>query len=128
VKTISAHFSKSTVSNFRTLKKYSSRDTIRLNRHKLFVCYDNFVCTIIICCCNQLHTVFLKGEGGYTQPNTTTAKAKFINVHFVEVSGLYVQSSQTLGFSSDFLYHRERGMVYYQVFVLSPLQRTVTEL
>jgi hypothetical protein len=28
----------------------------------------------------------------------------------------------------DFLYDREEGMVFYQVFLLSPLQRTVTEL
>ncbi len=28
----------------------------------------------------------------------------------------------------DFLNHRERGMVFYQVFLLSPLQFTVTEL
>jgi hypothetical protein len=28
----------------------------------------------------------------------------------------------------DFLKHREGGMVFYQVFLLSTLQRTVTEL
>ncbi len=27
----------------------------------------------------------------------------------------------------DFLYHREGGMVFYQVFLLSPLQCMVTE-
>jgi hypothetical protein len=28
----------------------------------------------------------------------------------------------------DFLTHSEGGMVFYQVYLLSPLQRTVTEL
>jgi hypothetical protein len=41
---------------------------------------------------------------------------------FVEVSGYNLESSQTLGFSMDNLKHRERGVVFYQVFLLSLLQ------
>ncbi len=38
---------------------------------------------------------------------------------FVEVSGHNLESSHTLGFCMDFLNHREWGMVFYQVFLLS---------
>ncbi len=45
--------------------------------------------------------------------------------HFVEVSGPNLESPQTRGFCMDFLNHREGGMVFFQVFLLSPLQCTV---
>jgi hypothetical protein len=47
---------------------------------------------------------------------------------FVEVSGHNLESSQTRGFCMDFLNHREGGMFFYKVFLLSPLQCTVNEL
>jgi hypothetical protein len=43
-----------------------------------------------------------------------------MNVPFREVSGHNLESSQTCGFCMDFLNHREGGMVFYQVFLLSP--------
>jgi hypothetical protein len=52
-------------------------------------------------------------------------KAEFINVQF---GGHNLESFQTGGFCVDFLNHREKGMVFYQVFLLSPLQCTVTQL
>ncbi len=57
-------------------------------------------------------------------------ETKFMNVqyNFVEVSGHNLESSQTYGFCMDFLNHREGVMVFYQVFLLSPLQCTVTKL
>jgi hypothetical protein len=48
--------------------------------------------------------------------------------NFVEVSGHNLESPQTLGFCMDFLNHGEGGIVFYQAFLLSPLQCTVTEL
>jgi hypothetical protein len=42
--------------------------------------------------------------------------------NFVEVSGHNLESSQTWGFCMDFLNHRVGGMVFYQVFLRSPLQ------
>ncbi len=47
--------------------------------------------------------------------------------NFVEVSGHNLESShsQTWGFCMDFLNHREGQMLFYQVFLLSPLQCTV---
>ncbi len=48
--------------------------------------------------------------------------------NFVEVSGHNLESSQTWGFCMDFLNHSEGGMVFYQVFLLSPLQCTVNDL
>jgi hypothetical protein len=45
---------------------------------------------------------------------------------FVEVFGHNLKSSQT--FCLDFLNHREVGMIFYQVFLLSHLQCTATEL
>ncbi len=47
---------------------------------------------------------------------------------FVEVSGHNLESSQTLGFFIHFLNHREGGMDFYQVFLLSSVQCIVTEL
>ncbi len=47
---------------------------------------------------------------------------------FVEVSGQNLESSQSWGFCVDFLIYREEGMVFYEVFLLSPLQCTVTKL
>ncbi len=47
---------------------------------------------------------------------------------FVEVSGHNLESSQTWGFCMDFLNNREGDMGFYQVFLLSPLQCTVTEV
>ncbi len=46
--------------------------------------------------------------------------------NFLEVSGHNLESSQTWGTCMDFLNHREGGMVFYQVFLPSPLQCTVT--
>ncbi len=54
-------------------------------------------------------------------------EANFMNVQFIKVSGHNLESSQTWGFCMYFLNHRERVMVFYQVFLLSPLQCTVTE-
>jgi hypothetical protein len=51
---------------------------------------------------------------------------EYINGIAVAVHNL--ESSQTWGFYMDFLNHREGGMVFYQFFLLSPLQCTVTEL
>ncbi len=48
--------------------------------------------------------------------------------NFAEVSGHNLESFQTWGFCMDFLNHREGGMVFYQVFLLSPLQCTVNEI
>jgi len=45
--------------------------------------------------------------------------------NFFEVSGHNLESSHTWGFCMDFLNHREGDMVFYQVFLLSPLQCTV---
>jgi hypothetical protein len=45
---------------------------------------------------------------------------EFLNV---EVFGHDLASFQNLGFCMDFLNHREGGMVFYQVFFLSPLQK-----
>ncbi len=49
--------------------------------------------------------------------------AEFMNEQFHEVSGHNLESSQTWGFCMDFLNHWERGVVFYQVFLLSPLQK-----
>jgi hypothetical protein len=38
--------------------------------------------------------------------------------NFIEVSGHNIQSSQTWGVCMDFIYHREGGMIFYQVFLL----------
>jgi hypothetical protein len=38
-------------------------------------------------------------------------------------SGHNLEISQTWGFCMNFLNHREGGMVFYQVFLLSPLQK-----
>jgi hypothetical protein len=62
---------------------------------------------------NNVHTVLKPNSWTYT---------------FDEVSEQNFESSQTLGYCTDFLNHREGGMVFYQVFLLSPLQWTVTEL
>ncbi len=48
--------------------------------------------------------------------------------NLVELSEHNLESSQTSGFCTDFLNHREGGMVFYQVFLLSHLQCTVAEL
>ncbi len=40
----------------------------------------------------------------------------------------YLESSKTWGFWYGFLNHREGGIDFYQVFLLSPLQCTVAEL
>jgi hypothetical protein len=45
------------------------------------------------------------------------------HTNFVEVSGHNLQS-----FCMVFLNHRKGGMVFYQVFLLSPLQGIVSEL
>jgi hypothetical protein len=52
-------------------------------------------------------------------------EAEFMNVMYnhVEVSGHNLESSQTYGFNMKFLNHREGGMVFYQVFLLSHLQK-----
>ncbi len=60
--------------------------------------------------------------------SVSSPEVKFMNVQFREVSGHNLESSQTWGFCMDFLNHREEGMVFYQVFLLSPLQCKVTEL
>ncbi len=43
--------------------------------------------------------------------------------NFVEVSGHNLESSQTWGSCMDFLKHRDGSMVFYEVFLLSPLQK-----
>jgi len=48
--------------------------------------------------------------------------------NFIELSGHNLESSQTWSFWMDLLNIRYGGMVFYQVFLLSPLQCTVTEL
>jgi hypothetical protein len=48
--------------------------------------------------------------------------------NFVEVSGNKLDCSQTWGFCIDFLNLREEVTVFYQAFLLSPLQCTVTEM
>ncbi len=54
-------------------------------------------------------------------------KPKFMNVQFfAEVSGHNLESSQTRDFCMDLLNHREGDMVFYQVFLLSLLQCTVS--
>ncbi len=56
-------------------------------------------------------------------------EAEFMNEqfrNFVEVSGHNLESSQTWGFCTDFLNHREGGKVFYQIFLLSPLQCAAT--
>ncbi len=47
---------------------------------------------------------------------------------FAEISGQNLESSQIWGFCMDFINHREGDMVFYKVYLLSPLQCTVTEL
>jgi hypothetical protein len=42
--------------------------------------------------------------------------------NFVEVFGPNLESSQTWGLCIDFVKHRERGMVFYQIFLLSTSQ------
>ncbi len=59
--------------------------------------------------------------------NTHCLKPNSWIYNFVEVSRHNLESSQTWGFCMNFLNHRE-GMVFYQVFLLSPLQCTATEL
>jgi hypothetical protein len=49
-----------------------------------------------------------------------------MDVQFFEVSGHNLESSQTLGFCMDFLNHMEGGVVFWQVFLLSSLQCTIT--
>ncbi len=56
----------------------------------------------------------------------TVLKPNSWTYNFVEVSGHNLESSQTWSFCMNFLHHREGGMVFYQVFLLSPLQCTVT--
>jgi hypothetical protein len=53
-------------------------------------------------------------------------EAEFVNI-LLRFLGI-ILSSQTSGFCLDFLNHTEGDMVSYQVFLLSPLQCTVTEL
>ncbi len=56
-------------------------------------------------------------------------EAKFVNVQYRwGFCRPNLESSQTWGFCMDSLNHWEGGMVFYQVFLLSPLQCTVTEL
>ncbi len=43
--------------------------------------------------------------------------------NFIEVSSRNLESSQTLGFSMDFLNSMEGGIALYQIFVLSPSQK-----
>ncbi len=48
--------------------------------------------------------------------------------NFAEISRQNLESYQTWGFCMDFLNHREGGKVFYQVYLLSPLQCAATEL
>ncbi len=74
--------------------------------------------------CRSIHYRQLKFTPGCVQqhwfqkPNSWT-------YNFVEVSGRILESSQTWRFCIDLLNYREGGMVFYQVFLLSPLQCTV---
>jgi hypothetical protein len=54
-------------------------------------------------------------------------KPIFWTYNVVEVSGHNLESSQTWCSCMDFLNHREGGMVFFQVFLLSRLQCTVTD-
>ncbi len=51
-----------------------------------------------------------------------------MNVNFVEVFGHNLENSQTRGLCLNFLNHGEEGLVFYQVFLLSPLQCTIADL
>jgi hypothetical protein len=56
-------------------------------------------------------------------------EAEFMNVQFRwGFCALSWEFSQTWGFCMDFLNHRKGVKVFYQVFLLSPLKCTVTEL
>ncbi len=66
-----------------------------------------------------------KGEGCKTGPQSNALKPNSLTYNFVEVFGPNLESSQTQGFCIDFLNHMEGDMVFYQVFLLSPLQCTV---
>ncbi len=46
--------------------------------------------------------------------------------NIIEVSWHNLESSQTWGLCMDFLNHREGGIIFYQVFLLSPLQSNWT--
>ncbi len=52
-------------------------------------------------------------------------KQNSLMYNFVEVSGHNLESSQTWGLWMVFFNHRKGGMVFYQVFLISPLQCTV---
>ncbi len=55
--------------------------------------------------------------------NMRNQKPNSWTYNFIEVSGHNLESSQTWGFCMDFLNQREEGIVYEQVFLLSPLQK-----
>jgi len=59
---------------------------------------------------------WVRGFSSDQKPNSWT-------YHHVEVSGHNLESSPTLGFCMDFLNHWEGDMVFYQVFLLSSLQK-----
>ena len=54
-------------------------------------------------------------------------KLNSLTYNLVAVSGHNLESSQTWGFCMDFLSLGEGGVVFYQVFRLTPLQCTVTQ-
>jgi hypothetical protein len=54
--------------------------------------------------------------------NLADQKPNSWTYNFIEVSGRNLESSQTRGFCMDFFNHREGDIVFYQVFLLSPLQ------
>jgi hypothetical protein len=74
---------------------------------------------------SHLHCVFQDKKCGYQLREICENRSR---IHELEVSGHNLESFQTLSFCMDFLNHMEGGMVFYQVFLLSPLQCTVTEL
>ncbi len=55
----------------------------------------------------------------------TVLKPNSLTYNFVEVSTHNLETSQTWGFCMDFLNHKEEIWIFYQVFLLSPLQSTV---
>jgi hypothetical protein len=62
----------------------------------------------------------------YAQDCRSRIHGRTISLRFL--SGHNLESSQTWGFCMDFLNHGQGGIVFYQVFLLSPVQCTVTEL
>jgi hypothetical protein len=80
---------------------------------------DDWRKSLALCLLCEVHFVQL-----YTNSlNLPWTEAEFMNVQVHWGFGHNLESSQTWGFCMDFFNHREGGVVLFQFFLLSPLQK-----